>query len=91
MTRSGVDRLRLEISDTGSGMTDEIRARIFEPFFTTKGVGRGLGLAAVQGIIRTHGGAISVSSTPGCGSRFEILLPCERQTSPADVKTASPA
>jgi PAS domain S-box-containing protein len=69
------DYLKLEVSDTGSGMTKEEKARVFDPFFTTKFAGRGLGLAVVQGIIRAHGGAINIASAPGLGTTFQIFLP----------------
>ncbi len=74
-TAQSEDHLTLVVSDTGCGMTDDVKARIFDPFFSTKFAGRGLGLAAVQGIIRKHGGTISVESVPGKGSFFTILLP----------------
>ena len=70
--------VKLEVSDTGCGMSEEVRARIFDPYYTTKFLGRGLGLAAVQGIIRSFGGRIIARSTPGEGSKFEVLLPSGR-------------
>jgi signal transduction histidine kinase len=65
----------LEVADTGAGMAPEVLARILEPFFTTKPTGHGLGLAAVTGILRGHGGGLRVQSVPGRGSSFTLFLP----------------
>jgi PAS domain S-box-containing protein len=73
-TRPG-PQVSLEVSDNGSGMTPEVLKQIFDPFFTTKFTGRGLGLAAILGIVRGHQGCLRVSSEPGQGSTFKLLFP----------------
>jgi two-component system, sensor histidine kinase FlrB len=70
------DRIHIRVSDTGSGITEEHRARLFDPFFTTRQDGTGLGLAIVKNVVEGHGGEVRVSSLPGKGSTFELVLPC---------------
>ncbi|WP_291994548.1 ATP-binding protein [Candidatus Accumulibacter sp. ACC003] len=69
--------LRIGVRDTGAGMAPDIQARVFEPFFTTRGQGTGLGLAIALGVARAHGGSMQLSSVPGEGSEFVIMLPAQ--------------
>ncbi len=75
----------LEVADTGCGMDADTQARIFEPFFTTKFTGRGLGLAAVLGIMRGHQGAIQVHSVVGEGTTFRLLFPPQPVSTPVSA------
>lgn len=71
------DRVRVDVTDDGEGMSPDVLARVFEPFYTTKGIGSGtgLGLSVSQAIVRTHGGSLEASSEPGVGTTFHVLLP----------------
>ncbi len=84
---------RLEVADTGVGMTPEIQARIFEPYFTTKapGHGTGLGLPMAFGIVQSHGGRVEVASQPGTGTTFTIHLPLAAGRAAAGPEEAPPA
>ncbi|MBA4064456.1 MAG: hypothetical protein C0501_12230 [Isosphaera sp.] len=85
--------VRVSVSDTGVGMTEEVRAKVFEPFFTTKDVGQGtgLGLAVVYGVARAHGGWVECASSPGAGSRFDVYLPRGVTSDELAARTPDPA
>jgi signal transduction histidine kinase len=72
----------LEVEDDGEGMDEETVARVFEPFFTTKPSGRGLGMAAVLGVVRAHGGSIDVESEPSRGTVFRVRFPAAERAAP---------
>src|SRR5580692_5474024 len=87
--------VRLEVTDTGEGLTPEECARLFTPYYTTKRHGTGLGLAIVQSVVSDHGGRIEVESAPGAGATFRIELPTEQKISaerahPSENKPADP-
>jgi signal transduction histidine kinase len=79
----------LDVADDGCGMTQEVKERLFDPFFTTKFQGRGLGLAAVQGIVRGHGGTLTIASEAGRGTCIRMVLPVGTRS--IGVTTGSPA
>jgi PAS domain S-box-containing protein len=82
---------RFWVADNGAGMTPEVIKRIFEPFYSTKGErGTGLGLSASHGIIENHGGDMNVTSEPGKGTRFEIILPLHEATAPVVTAPETP-
>ncbi|HEY1936900.1 MAG TPA: response regulator [Candidatus Angelobacter sp.] len=85
--------IRLSISDTGKGMTEEVQSRIFEPFFTTKKTGSGLGLSTVYGIVKQSGGYITVESAPHQGTTFSVFLPvlCGSDLNPASEDMEKPS
>ncbi len=86
---------RLEVTDTGEGLTPEECARLFTPYYTTKRHGTGLGLAIVQSVVSDHGGRIEIESAPGAGATFRIELPMDQKlsvegTEPAEERPADP-
>ena len=83
--------VRLEVSDNGSGMSEETLSKIFDPFFTTKFTGRGLGLAALRGIVRGHSGGIRILSQPGEGTVFSLVFPAIGPKAASILPTVEPA
>ncbi|HEU4731544.1 MAG TPA: ATP-binding protein, partial [Kofleriaceae bacterium] len=88
LTAAAGTYVEIEVADDGPGMSHDTRRRIFEPFFTTKPMGHGLGLAAVLGIVRAHGGGLRVDTAPGDGARFQIHWPST--FTPAELAAVPP-
>lgn len=87
-TRVEGKNVLLEVADTGTGMTDEVRRKCLEPFFSTKGDrGTGMGLAMVFGIVQRHRGTLDIESVPGVGTKFKICFPIPVSTPVADTRT----
>jgi hypothetical protein len=84
--------IAIEVADSGTGIPPEVAERIFDPFFTTKAVGKGtgLGLSTVMGIVKSHGGVISLTSRPGMGTTFRILVPSDDSEAESTVDAAAP-
>ena len=85
------DHVQLVLADSGEGMAEEVLERIFDPFFTTRESGRGLGLSAVLGILRSHSAGIAVQSRPGAGSTFNIYFPLSNRTALKEAPQSHPS
>jgi signal transduction histidine kinase/HAMP domain-containing protein len=81
--------IHISVRDSGHGMSADVLAKIFDPFFTTKRDGRGLGLSAVRGIVRSAGGILRVASTPGSGTRFDVYFPASHQPAAAEEQPST--
>jgi signal transduction histidine kinase len=85
LQRADPARVRIQVADTGPGIPADVVSKIFDPFVTTKTEGTGLGLSISYGIVREHGGTLTVESPPGQGAVFTIELPIEAGATPAEV------